>query len=559
MSILARTWTADEGRYEEEQAALKALADARNTGMSRHGPTFVSYTKPDTGEPVTPEWCAGFTIHGFAAAAFGYGEGRRCVIQVKTPHTPEFRVVRAGSAAADRLRLRLGEFPRLLTKNEAQKVAVFAADEAVAKAFRKLIVVPYERLSPGEKDRVPESDRPHSMALADGVISIDVAAPQRLDDVIEYAKDLLELVRDVPDHSWRTHATRDDVGPGYGGRYFRYRPRPREQWCRLLSTLGLLPMIVVALAFGVAEIGRSLAYLTGAPTRIFTGDELPAIFAERYTSLPSSQLSANVYAVLGVLAVYMFGTLAVRLGRWVGIPLPALPPRLRSYLRRMVFALVVGVLLLAILSLGVRGWLALVIVLVIDVVVAGLLQFGVFVGRRLRKRSTDIVDVGLFALLALAAMPGAYLLGNAAAVMVGVGPTVEVTVVDREDPLGDDPPSLDVTYELGGQRKESTGKEWHGDRDDAPHEGDTLTMAMAPLWPRELFFERSDAWSRVEDGLLAIALIAGCLAYGIAFGGGRKMEPSYMKDGRLRMPPGASDPGRQESAGQVAEGHERSS
>jgi len=82
---------------------------------------------------------------------------------------------------------------------------------------------------------------------------------------------------------------------------------------------------------------------------------------------------------------------------------------------------------------------------------------------------------------------------------------------------------------------------------------------MAPLWPRELFFERSVAWSRVEDGLLAIALIAGCLAYGIAFGGGRKMEPSYMKDGRLRMPPGASDPGRQESAGQVAEGHERSS
>lgn len=39
VSILARTWTADEGRYEEEQAALKALADARNTGMSRHGPT----------------------------------------------------------------------------------------------------------------------------------------------------------------------------------------------------------------------------------------------------------------------------------------------------------------------------------------------------------------------------------------------------------------------------------------------------------------------------------------------------------------------------------------
>src|SRR5690606_39669971 len=90
--------------------------------------------------------------------------------------------------------------------------SVYAADERFAHAFRQLAVVPYDGLLTPDKDSVPELDRPQAIGLADGVISIEVAATTN-EKIFEYAKNLLALLRDVPDSSWRAYGQPNQVPP----------------------------------------------------------------------------------------------------------------------------------------------------------------------------------------------------------------------------------------------------------------------------------------------------------------------------------------------------------
>jgi hypothetical protein len=542
VSVVAANAAESDARLEEKEVAAHVLADARDNGLTRQAPSFVSYTKPDTGEPLgePPAWCAGFVVGGYEAAAFGYGSraDERCVIQIRTPRTPELRVVRIGAPAEEKLRLRLVKAPSV-RDYRGEVCSVYAADERFAHAFRQLAVVPYDGLLTPDKDSVPELDRPQAIGLADGVISIEVAATTN-EKIFEYAKNLLALLRDVPDSSWRAYGQPNQVPPGHGGRYFRSTPGPREQRYRSLTALGLVPAVLVAIAFGVAEICRSLSYLTELDAQIFSGEELPAVFGGRFAAVPTSSLAANAWAVLGGLIVFLVGSLAMRVARWTGIRVPTLSAQFRTLLRRAVLALTAGVLLLVLINLSMAGWVAMGLAVVLDLVVAGLILGAVIALRRLLQRDTAGLDRGAYLLLAVLLIPGAYLAGNSAAVLVGAATTVDVTVTNVDlrhayegprptEALWTEPlPYLDVAYELDGERHVVADKRWYGEREAAPDEGDTLTTAIAPLWPHQLLPDRASAAEAgslgVAEFLLIFFLVGGVLAFRK---GGRGVEPPY--------------------------------
>lgn len=488
---------------EEKEAAQKAILEASNDGLTRTAPSFVSFTKPDTGEPIgqRPAWCAGFVVDGCETAAFGYGpDGLRCVVQLKAPDMPEIRVVHKDGPAAQRLASRLTDVPDVGRYRGSENFTVYSSDEQFARAARNLAAVPTDSLLTPDPDRVPdEADRPQAIALADGVVSIEFTAPGPA-QTYDYARQLLALVRDVPDRVWREHVRTGTVTLGQGGRPFRPKPTPRQQLFRVLTVVGLAPLFVAAVLFGVAEISRTAAFFSGSSAGLFSGADLPAIFERRFSATPSSGLSASVLGILGLAVVGGVMLLSARLGRWVGVALPTASTRTTKAIRRGAAAVVALVVALLLFSLSVEGLLALLITIGVDVAAAAVI-LGVISGVILLIKRRPDLDLGAFVLVAVLLLPGAYGVATTASVAFGLGHTVDFTVTRTEDRsvmpnTGSEPYTLvdvDGTYELDGERHTVTDKRWYGDTTAVPAPGESTQVTVGPLWPNPLFPDRGDA------------------------------------------------------------------